>query len=178
MAFLVTFVATDKSNPPEAKRKGKKETEEIEIPSVPFYLKPPLLPLRRRSWLSPLKRLIHQYNVVPELLHALPRNVKILPPPEQPEKPARPEYDQRLHRPLRDLHLHVAHAPQPASVTQVDDLLAPQQGEPAHHLPSLPSYVCFHIYARRGPSHTVEKRGFSPPGITAPPPGDTAIINR
>ena len=64
---------------------------------------------------------------------AVPRDVEILPAPEQSEKPARPEHDDALHRALRHLHVQIAHAAQPAPVAQVDDLLAPQVRKSFHH---------------------------------------------
>ena len=80
-----------------------------------------------------LKGLVDENDVVPEFLYALPGYVVILSPAEQAEKPAWAKYDQRPYLSLRQLYLHIPHAAQPAAVTEVDDLLAPQLCETIQH---------------------------------------------
>ena len=83
--------------------------------------------------LPPLEGLVDEDDIVPEPLHAVPRDAEILPPAEQAEEAAGAEHDEGLDLSLRDLQLQIPHEAQPPPVADIDDLLAPQVRKSFHH---------------------------------------------
>ena len=77
------------------------------------------LPVRERMVVP------HEDNIVPDFVNAFPWNNKILRTAKQSEKTAAPGDDERHHSAAQDIDFHVPDKPEPASVAQVDDLLAP-----------------------------------------------------
>ena len=100
----------------------------------------PLFLVRRP--VPPLKGLVDQHDVVPELLHAVPWDVVVLSPAEQAEEAAGAEHDDGLHRSLRQTDLQVSHIAQLAAVAEIDDLLPPQLEKSYKHISHLKGSIC------------------------------------
>lgn len=89
----------------------------------------------------------YQYDIVANSPNAIPRYDKVVLPPEQTEKAARPRHDNRKDTACKRIQEYVADESQPEAIAYVDNLLAPEIGYPALHLnPSLnvPSVYSIH----------------------------------
>ena len=115
----------------------------------------------------PLEGLVDQHDIVPELLHTVPRDVVILSPAEQSEKPAGTKYDDGLHRSLRKAYLQIPHVAKATAVAKIDDLLTPQLAKSHKHISHLKGTICagravlfrrFHtLFASENNSHLPRK---------------------
>ena len=98
-----------------------------------FPLSVPAAALAVTARLPALEGLVDEDDIVPETLDTLPGNIEILPLAKQAEEAARAKDHDAFHAALRDADLHISHIPQPAAVTDIDDLLAPQKRKTIHH---------------------------------------------
>ena len=76
-------------------------------------------------WIPPLEGLVDKDDIVPDTLDAVPGDVELLPPAEQPEEATGAEDYDGHYLSLRHLHIHIPHKAQSAAIADVDDLLAP-----------------------------------------------------
>ena len=76
-------------------------------------------------WIPPLEGLVDKDDIVPDTLDAVPGDVELLPPAEQPEEATGAEDYDGHYLSLRHFHIHIPHKTQPAAVADVDDLLTP-----------------------------------------------------
>ena len=70
--------------------------------------------------------LVDEDDVIPDPLDAVPRDVVLLSPAEQPEKTGGTVDDQGCRLAVRHPEVHVPHKAQPPAVRNVDDLFPPQ----------------------------------------------------
>lgn len=80
----------------------------------------------------------YQYDIVANPPDTIPRYNKVVLPPEQTEKAARTRHDNRKDAACERIQKYVTDESQPEAVAYVDNLLAPEIGNPALHFnPSL-----------------------------------------
>ena len=84
-------------------------------------------------WIPPLEGLVDKDDIVPDTLDAVPGDVELLPPAEQPEEATGAEDYDGHYLSLRHFHIHIPHKAQSAAIADVDDLFASQVLESALH---------------------------------------------
>ena len=92
--------------------------------------------------IPPLKGLVDQYDIISELLDAVPWDIVVLSSAEQAEEAAGAEYDDGFHRALRQTDLQIAHIAQLTAVAEIDDLLASQLAKSHKHISHLRASIC------------------------------------
>ena len=89
-----------------------------------------------------LKGLVDQYDIISELLDAVPWDIVVLSSAKQAEEAAAAEYDDGLHRALRQTNLQIAHIAQLTAVAEIDDLLSSQLAKSHKHISHLRASIC------------------------------------